>query len=814
MVQQIVRSIGRHLGFTAGVTMTLAVGLGATITVSTLVHAVLVRPLPYPAAERLVVFGFAEPGQDAGQARLSERAYLHIREHAAGFASSGAYVESAVNLTDGDEAERAQVAVITPSVFTILQAVPLRGRVFTVNDGHPDAPSVVILSYGLWLRRYGADPHIIGRAIEVNRRPHEVIGIMPAGMGFPRPETELWYCLNLDSPGSLDPYLKGIARLIPGASTVSAQAELGRLIASTDNDISGIEHGPPDARASRVRVASLKEAIVGTADGLLWIAFGTVGLVLVATWASVTNLLLVRAERHREDVVLQMALGARRIHLAGRYGGEAVLLSLVGTGLALGLGCLGIQWRFGFGLGDLPRLHELRLDATVIGMGASLGLMTTIFVCLVALSQIRPAGGARAPQSGLALVGRGSRYQRVQCLLVTLQFGLAFVLLVGAVLMLRSFWRLKNADLGFNPAGVVSAEFTLPSRQYYDYHEAAGFYTLLLDTLRERSGILAIAAVSTPPLTNVSSDVMAPVLPEGWRASATGAVPVRAALVLATPGYFETVGIRFVEGRAFKPEDVTASAIPIVLSVNLATSLFGVSAIGQRLTVAAHGAHQLHTVVGVVGNVQGESIASSPARMLYLPVVPDARLDTRMRLVPRAMTVLIRSTVPMADLAPALRSAVRRLDAALPPVRLRLMDDVVAASTARIRLLSVLLLVSAGVAVLLTLVGTYGLLSYTISQRSRELGLRLAVGASPEDLSRMVRLQSIQLALAGIGLGVPTAFMLGRLVKSMLLELGAPVDPLSYAGAIVLVLGVAAAASHVPAQRAGRIAVAELLRAQ
>ncbi|HEX8692969.1 MAG TPA: ABC transporter permease [Longimicrobium sp.] len=808
------RRLRRAPGFTAAAVLTLALGIGATAAVFTLVDAVLLRPLPYPAAERLVALRHAAPGLDVADAGLSDGTYLHYRAHNRVLEAMGVWVENVVNATDGDP-ERVQVALVTPGVFGALGVTPALGRLFTPDDALPDATPVVVISHAFWMRRYGGDPGIVGRSIELNRLPRKVVGVLPPAFDFPRPETQVWYALPVQATesGIHALYLGSVGRLRPGVSPAAAEADLRRLTAALPEAYG--DATPELLRESGLRpvVVPLKEALVGDVRPALMILLCTAAFVLLIACANVATLFLARAERQQGEVAVERALGAGGVDLAARFLGEAMLVAGAGAALGLALAEVAVRARFGFAPGEIPRLHEVRVSA------ATMALVLTAAVVAAAL----PAtlGLLRAARGRLtaALSGTRSTYgphtRRVQGLLVLLQVALALALLIGSAVMVQSFRRLRAVELGFDPRSTLAVEVSLPFREYPAYQDGARFHHALLARLRQFPGVQAAEVAGTLPLSPVPEFLASPVAPDPAEAGVR-VTPPMASLNLASPGYFAAMRIPLRRGRGFEPTDLAGGAPPVILSEALARALFrGENPVGRWVRVGVDG--PAYAVAGVAEDVPGESLTGGGARALYFPVIDDPRLpggaEVPVPVYPRDMTVVVRAAVPPATLAAAVRQAVRELDPKVPLARVRTLEEVVEAASARTRLTMLLLLAAAASALFLGVIGIYGLVSYTVGARTREIGVRLALGATPGAVRRMVVRQGVVLAAGGIAAGLLPAFALTRILRGLLYGVS-PSSPAAYVTMSALLFVVVLGATFVPARRAGRVDPAAALKAE
>ncbi|MFN2567634.1 MAG: ADOP family duplicated permease [Gemmatimonadaceae bacterium] len=815
------RRLRKQPGFSVPAILTLGLGVGVTGAIFALVHGVLLRPLPYPASDRLVLVRHTAPGAGMAVAGQSGTTYLHYRANSRVFEEIGVYFDRELTLSDRDDPERIQAANSTPSIFWALGAKPLHGRLFTQADadGSP-ARGAVLLSYGLWVRRYGADPGIVGRSVELNRGHSRVVGVMGPDFAFPDPATQLWYAMPIRSkaaPTLQSLFMTSVARLRPGVSAREAELDAQRLV-GTLADVY------PEVRAELLRDAQLRAVVVPLKDAMvadvrpaLVLLLLTASFVLLVALANVANLFLARSARLRWEVAVQRALGASSGDVARRFLSEAALVAALGGVLAGAVAYAGVESRFGFEPGQIPRLHEVRVDWIVLAFTFGLSLVTGLVLGAVSLASAGRPHVPTALKGAADRVTASRRTQTAQRLLVAVQVALALTLLIGSATMVQSFWRLRRAELGFNPKQLLALDVALPVRAYPDYHENAAFFEQLLARVRAVPGVAAAEAVGVAPLTAAPSFLGEPVVAEVW-ARGTPTAPLPAGVNMATPGYFAAMEIPIARGRAFRPGDLASDARPVLLSAELARALFAEhDPVGRRVKLPDRRELTAFTVVGVAADVPGTSIVSGPARTVYFPALNDARADSTdthaLPVWPREMTVVVRASLPPSSLVASVRGIIKELDPKVPVARVRTMQEVVTASMARARLTMLLLLTAAGCALTLGVIGIYSVVAYTVSRRIPELGLRIALGATPSDVHRLVVRQGVLVTLAGIAAGLVAAASLIGFLRGLLFEVS-PRDPASFATMSLLLFAIATAASYLPARRAARVDPIAALRAE
>lgn len=793
------RGLTKHPGFMAAAVLTLALGIGGTTAIFTLLDHIVLRPLPYPQAERLVTLRHAAPGLGLTDAGQSDGTYFHYRAGNHALEEMGAYQGYAVNLSGVDQPERVPVAAVTASVFQVLGVQPERGRLFTEAETRQEA-DVVVISHRLWARHYGADPDVVGRGIELDRRRYTVVGVLPAGFDFPGRETEVWYpfAAIYQHRLALGFYLEAVGRLRPGISPRDAEADLQSLIPRLPETIPGLS--PQRLREMQLRavVVPLKRAVIGDLGSALWVLLGGVGFLLVIACANVANLFLVRAEHRQRELAVRCALGAARRDIGRALLVEAALLAAGGAFLGLMLANAGVTVLKAIGP-DLPRLSAVTVDGRAFGLTALLGALSTLVLLLAPYLKYRRADvGAQ-----LATTRPGVEAPERQALrrgLVPMQIALALVLLVGSTLMVRSYWRLSRVDPGFQPDGVLMVEVALPPSAYRTYQAAASFYSRLLEGVRALPGVTEAGANSSIPLTPFPSYYRG-----RWpvRTDRGDTLLVEVLENLATPDYFATMRIPLVEGRTFAPGDLQSDQRPVMVNRAMAQLYFpGHSALGRL--------GRTLTIVGVVEDVRQESLKAPAVPTIYYPVLPGS--DVRWTpYSPWLMGVAIRTALPPASLGASVRRLVQDLDPNLPIANVRTMDDIVAASTTRTRFTMLLLLVAATAALFLGAIGVYGVMAYTVSRRTHEMGVRVALGANAAELVTLVLRQAAVVAFTGLLFGTLGALALTRLLRGFLFDV-TPTDPWSFAATALLLLAATLLASWLPARRAARIDPMEALR--
>jgi predicted permease len=791
------RALAKRPGYAAIAAFTLALGIAANVAIFTVVDAVLLNPLPYPAADRIVIVRHHAPGLDLPDLDISPGLAALYREEARTLTRLAAYETGELNLTVNGRPDRVETAQVTPEIFDILAVRPSLGRPFREPDAHKGAPRVVILTHGLWQSRFGGDPGVVGRRIELDGVRAEVVGIMPAGFAFPDAEARILVPLWLDPAGGFGSFSpEALARLAPGVSLEAARREITALQRRIPERFPDLPSEFLDRAGWSATVTPLRDHIVADISTMLWILFGTVGLVLLMAGANVANLFLVRAESRQREMAVRAALGAGRWRLARAFLAESLALAVAG-GIAGSLMAWGaVRLLLAYSPADLPRLHEVKMDGTVLAFAAA--LILCVGVVLGALPMLHLAG-----RSFVALLRDGGRgatasrsRHRMRQLLIGGQVAVALVLLVASTLMLRSAARLYAVDPGIRVEDVVTVGVSLGSRP--ERAQGIAFYQQVLEQVAALPGVVSGAAASTLPIgatgfSGGSFDIESRPRPEQE-------LPPVAMYMAVTPGYFETLGVPLLAGRA--PEWVDATRERQVAWVNqtLARTFLENEAIGERIRLEGIE----FDIVGVVGDIRSMGLREEIRPSVYMTLGSAAvPLDV--------MQVVVRTSATPATIAPLLRQAVDRVDASVPLATIRTMADVVARSLAETWFTMVLLACAAGGALVLGLVGLYGVIRYIVAQRTPEIGVRIALGARPRDVRMMVLRQGLTVTLAGVGAGLVMAWASSRIMESLLFEVSAH-DPATFGLVALLLTAVSALATYLPARTAASIDPSRALR--
>ena len=807
------RRVRTNPGFTLLSLLTLAIGVGANIAIFAVVNAVLLRPLPLPESERLVVLRHAAPGlAQLAELPMSDALYFLYAEQVRTLESVAVYREEQVSFTGPENPQRVAASSVTASFFEVLRTPPRLGRSFTPEDDRPGAAPVAVLSDGLWRSRFGAEPGIVGRIVDIDGESVEVVGVMPPGFSFSQQEIDLWRPLRLDRENvQLGAFgSNGVARIADGATLGQVRAELEALLANLTELLPDEGAAPILANAGfRPLIDRAREAVVGDIEATLWILLGAVGFLLLIACANVANLFLVRSEARHGEVAIRAALGESGGRLAGSVLFESLVLGVAGGLLALPVALLAVRLLVAFGPRELPRLDEVSIDAAVLLFGLAVSVVAGfLFGLLPALR-----AGAVAAAGHMTAGARGATSSRERQLarrgLVVVQVALALTLLVGSGLAVRSFQRLAAVDPGFDPVDVLAFGLALPERDYETPDARLNFHREVVDRLRGLPGVVDASAASTVPLSGEVSGSGHSI--EG-RPLADDEVPPVFMIKRVAPAYFATLRVEVVEGRVFDALDGERESPVVIVSRSLARTHWpGESALGKGIRVGGppdEEGEQWSRVVGVVDDVHEINLHEDPPEMAYYPL-PGV---TGGEGVPAAMRYVVRAP-NAAALSGAVREAVRGLDPTLPIAEVETLETLVGRARGERAFVMILLAIAAGLALLLGAVGLYGVVSYMVAQRRREIAVRMAVGAQVADVRRLVLTEAGGLALLGALLGIGAAVALTRRLQALLFETS-PLDPLVFVAVSTLLVGVCLLASWLPARRAARIEPLAALRAE
>ena len=784
--------------FTAVVTFTLAVGIGANVAVFSVVRGVLLRPLPYGNGDRVTLLWGSNPERGWLRFGASLQDFEDWRAQSRTFEHVAAYWSGQANLTGGDRPERVSYSMVSPSIFSVLGTAPELGRVLSPEENLPGNDDGIVVSFEFWQRVLGGRPDVLGVSVSLDGRPLEVVGVMPRGFRFPSPDVELWkpFGGRPDEFGGRGARWVGVVgALAPGRTLAEADAEMEAIAQR-------LEAAYPSSNTSwRVFLEPFRQGLVRNVRPALVIAWGAVGLVLLITCANVANLLLARSTRRERELALRAAIGAGRPRLIRQLLTEGLLLSALGAALGLALAAVGLIGLSRLAPAGMPRVSDIGIDAWVLLY--SIGLVAVAGILFGVLPAYRATTGSLSESLKEGTRGtEGVRHRRVRGGLMVAELALAVVVLIGAGLMVRSFARLVSVDPGFDYDRQLTMRVAPSMATYQEREQAVAFYDQLIERLTATPGAVSVAAINVLP---VSGNWWSASFWKEGTAPLPDEQPVGRVRVISGP-YFAAMGIPLVRGRPLQDSD-DANAQPVVVIDRLAAEQFwpGEDPIGQRISFSNPSTPRdeparWYTVVGISGAVRHSSMESAPTPMVYM-TLPQAQFG---HFQDWGMSLVLQTEGDPLGLAQTARSALAELVPELPVYQIRSLERVVANDVAPERFTMTLLGIFGVVALVLSAVGVYGVLSYNVAERTREIGMRMALGADRTRILVWVVSRGMVLAAAGLGLGVVSAIAATRLMSGLLFEIS-ETDPATFAGITILLGVVALAGCAVPALRATRI---------
>ena len=791
-----VRMMRKSPGLTLIALTALALGIGANTAIFSAVNAVLLRPLQYADADRLIAV--EELDEKGSPIQVTAANFLDWRAQSTVFAHLAAILERSANLATGEEPVRIDLAMTSADFFDVFGLRPELGRLFVPSDEQAGHEPVAVVSYGLWKDRFGGDPAMIGRSITLDGQPYSVIGVAPAGFGYPG-RKDAWIPpwqrvptlspeMNLEGARGYG-FLSVVGRLRPGASLTQAQMEMAAITGRLR-----VQH--PQTNNTRFdRVVPLQRHLVGESRAALLLLLGAVALVLLIACANVAHLLLARAAAREKEIALRVAMGATRARLVRQLLVESVVLALTGGALGLLLGLWGVDLMRRLLPIDFPRAQSIGVDLPVLGFALLVSLTTGVAFGLVpALQSTNPDLNRSIKENTRGAAG-GIRGHRTRTLLIVSETALSLVLLIGAGLLLRSFLSLQDVALGFRPERVLTFRVSPAGGNFREDAKYSAFYLQVAERIRALPGVDAVGAINTLPLVkgptaSFQIEGRPETTPDKWPGANYRSV---------TPGYFHALDVTIAQGREFSARDDAST--PLVVIVNRALvqrNLKGEDPVGKRITFGGKGRDGKpiwFQIVGVVGDVRSLELRTEPAPEVYTSCLQDPFAG---------MSYVVRSRMGWESLVPAVRDVVRQTDPAQPMADVKGLETIVSDAAAQPRFNSLLVGVFAGLALLLAASGIYGVMSYAVTQRTHEIGVRMALGARGRDVLRLVVGQGLRFIVVGLALGLVFALALTRLMRTLLYGVG-PTDLATFAGCAALLALVALLASYVPARRALRV---------
>ena len=814
-LRQTLRRLGRAPGFTVVAVLTLAIGIGANTAIFSVVNGVLLKPLPYPDPEALITLRHTAPVAGLDELGPSPTMYFTYREEGRAFRDLGLWSSGLATVTGLREPEQVRTLRVTDGTLQALAVRPALGRWFSQEDDTPGTPETVILSHGYWQRAFGGDGSIVGRSLVVDSRSRDVIGVMPEDFRFLDVDVDLFVPsrFNREQLFLGNFAFQGLARLSPETTLADAGADVTRMLPGWLRAWPvppGFDRAVFESAGIRPAFQPLKAQVVGNISDTLWVLMGTIGVVLLIACANVANLLLVRVEGRQQELATRAALGASRGRVARELLLESLLLGLIGGAVGVGLAYGALQLLVSIAPGDVHRLAEVTVDPRVLGFALAASIGSGL---LFGGIPVMKYGGRRL---ATALHGhvRTSSYSRERLrarnVLVVLQVAMALVLLIASGLMIRTFQTLLRVQPGFTqPAEVQLVRLSIPAAQIEEPERAARMHNDILDRLAALPGVSSAALTSGAPMEGISG---ADVIYVDDRTYAVGQIPPIREFKFISPGFFQTLGTPLVAGRDIRWGDVYDGTRVTMISENMAREMCGepAAALGRRIRPGA--AEPWREIVGVVGDVHDNGVHEPAPATVYWPVMMmDFWGETA---VQRSATYAIRTDRAGTEaLLAQVRDAVWTVNPSLPLAQVRTLGSVYAQSMARTSFTVVMLGLAGAMALLLGLVGIYGVISYAVAQRTREIGIRLALGERQAEIQRMFVRQALLLAAVGVAASVAVAASVTRLLSSLLFEVS-PLDPLTYGAVSAALVAAAVLASYLPARRASALDPVEALRAE
>ena len=813
----VLRRLRRAPLFTAITLITLAAGVGANAVVFSVLEGVLLKPLPYPHAEELVGVWHAAPGLNITELIAAPSNYFIYREQNHTFQDIGLYNEDSVSITGVAEPEQVRALKVTDGTLPILGIPPVQGRWFTREDDLPGTPETAVITYGYWQRRFGGSPSVVGQSIMIDGKLRQIIGVMPQRFHF----------LDMEDPSVILPFkfdrsktmlgnfsYQAVARLKPGATIESASADVARMLPIVSRSFPA----PPgfslklfESARIEPNLRPFKQVLTGDVGKTLWILMGSIGMVLLIACANVANLLLVRVEGRRQELAVRAALGAGRGRIAGELMFESVVVGLLGSALGLVLAYLALRVLVAMAPAGLPRINEIGINIPVLLFTLGIALFASVLFGSIPILKYAGARLGTSLREGGRALSQSREQHRARNILVVVQVALALVLLISSGLMIRTFHALTQVRPGFNaPAELQTFRISIPEAQVPEPERVARMDEAITRKIAEIPGVTSVALSSTVPMDGQGS--FDPIFPEG-RTYAEGELPAIRRFKYVSPGLIETLGTPFIAGRDFTWTDIYAKTPIAIVSESLAHEYWGSpsNAIGKRMRVGTTG--EWKVIIGVVADVYDDGVNKEPAASVYWPFLAG-RMHTDDSQFVRDLAVVIRSPRAGSEaFMSEVRQAVWSVNPNLPLAGIHTLQYFYAKSLARTSFTLVMLGVAGGMALLLGIVGIYGVTAVSVSQRTREIGIRMALGAQERSLTGMFVRHGLWLTGIGVACGLAASFALMRLMSSLLFRVS-PADPLSYVGVSVVLVVTSFVASYLASRRVTAVDPVEALRAE
>ncbi|HTZ31757.1 MAG TPA: ABC transporter permease [Methylomirabilota bacterium] len=815
--KQVLRRLRREPVFTAVTLLTLAAGIGANTAVFSVLESVLLKPMPYPHSEQLAAVRLTAPGINIKDFEMSPSDYFIFREQGTTFQDIGLYQTDAVSVTGTAEPERVDLLVVTDGVLPVLGIPPMLGREFTKADDSPGAPDTVVLTYGYWQRKFGGDQSVVGKSLTVNGKPHQIIGVMPRDFHFldrsdPAIITPMQLERNKTHLGNFS--FDGIARLKPGVTIAQLNADIARMLPIVIRSFDA----PPgfsiklfeDARIGP-NAKPLRVEVVGDIGDVLWVLMGSIGMVLLIVCANVSNLMLVRIEGRRQELALRSALGAGWGRIAGELLFESLIIGMLSSALGLGLAYGALRLLVALAPAGIPRLQAIGVDGTVLLFTLGIAVLASVLFALMPVLKYAGAHLSTGIREGGRALSQSRQQHRTRNALVVVQVSLALVLLICSGLMIRTFRALTNVNPGFaRPEQVQTFRIYIPETEVKEDERVVRFEQEIQEKIAAIPGVDSVAIGTKIPMDNQGWHD--PVFVEG-RTYAEGELPPLLQFKFMAPGFLKTVQIPLVMGRDFTWDDIYQKLPVAVISENVAREYWPTpgEALGKRIRVSSK--DDWREIVGVTGNVYDDGVNQKPTKAAYWPLMMN-NFESDSLSVRRGVAYAIRSPRSGSRaLMDAVRQAVWSVDPNLPLAEVNTADYFYRRSLSRTSFALIMLGVAGGMALLLGVVGIYGVIAYSVSQRTREIGIRMALGAQLPMLTGMFVRQGMMLTGIGVLAGLLVSFGVMRLMSTLLFGVKA-MDPVTYIGVSCGLAATAFLACYLPSRRAARVDPVDALRAE
>jgi putative ABC transport system permease protein len=815
-LKHMLRRLMRSPIFTVVTLATIAIGIGANSAIFSVANGVLLKPLPYPDAEKLVGVWQSAPAIGINELQLGFADYFTFRDENRSFQEFGIWSGSSVSITGLAAPEQVQSLYVTAGILPALGIQPALGRWFTAKDDSPGSPATAILSYGYWMGKFGADASVIGRRIVADGEAKEIIGVMPQSFRFLDEKQDLIFPFQFDrSKAMLGNFsYQGIARLKPGVTLAQANQDLARMI-----PIVNTKFPPPPGFSVKLfeevrilpDVRPLKRDVIGDLGRLLWVLMGSIGVVLLIACANVANLLLVRAEGRQQELAIRSSLGANWTEIARELLMESVFLGVAGGVLGLGLAYWALKLLVRIAPASLPRLQDISIDPRVLLFTLAVSLFAGLLFGLIPVAKYAAPSMAAVLRAGGRTLSQSKERHRARNTLVVLQVGLALILLISSGLMIRTFRALRHIQPGFTNAGQLqTVRVFIPEAQVKEPERVVRMLQEVQHRIARIPGVSSASFANWAPTDGNNSNDLLYAEDRTYR---EGELPPIRRFHFVAPGFFQTMGTRLIAGRDYTWTDIQAQRTVAVISENLARELWRdpSAAIGKRIREGMQ--DDWREIVGVVQNLHDDGADHKPPAIVFWPVMMKNFYGEPTFVQRRAVFAIRSSRSGSESFLKEIRQAVWSINADLPLTGIRTMEEVYRSSMARSSFTLVMLAIAGGMALLLGIVGIYGVISYSVSQRTREIGIRIALGAQPRTLRTMVVRHGVLLAGIGVAFGVAGAAAVTRIMSSFLFEVSA-VDPLTYGVVSAGLLAAAAAASYIPAHKASTVNPVDALRAE